>query len=221
MFTEAEIQHWNQHWQGRPAEEIVEWALLLAKGRAVVTTNFRPYEAVLLHLATRAQPDIPVLWVDHGWNRPATYRHAEELARRLRLNLKVYTPIMTAARYQALQGAPPSAEQEEALKQFSLVFKLEPFQRAMRELAPTVWLTALRRVQNPHRAEMTMVARDANIGVLKISPLLEWTDAQMEAYVKAHHLPVEWDYFDPAKGDEKRECGLHVRWGQNPAGKGP
>ena len=34
-----------------------------------------------------------------------------------------------------------------------------------------------------------------------------------EAYLKAHNLPNEWDYFDPAKADEKRECGLHVAWG--------
>ncbi len=49
-------------------------------GRAIVSTNFRPYEAAILHLAVQAQPDIPVLWVDHGYNRPATYKHAEELA---------------------------------------------------------------------------------------------------------------------------------------------
>jgi phosphoadenosine phosphosulfate reductase len=212
MLTEAEIHHWNRHWQGKPAPEIIEWAILLAKGRAVVTTNFRPYEAVLLHLVTRVQPDIPVLWVDHGWNRPATYRHAEDVARRLRLNLKVYAPVMTAARYQALHGAPPAPDQEQALRKFSQLFKLEPFQRAMREISPAVWLTALRRVQNPHRAAMEVVERDANLGVLKVNPLLEWTDPQMDAYLKTHDLPVEWDYFDPAKGDEKRECGLHARW---------
>jgi len=32
----------------------------------------------------------------------------------------------------------------------------------------------------------------------------------MEAYLKDHNLPNEWDYFDPVKADEKRECGLHV-----------
>ena len=37
----------------------------------------------------------------------------------------------------------------------------------------------------------------------------------MEAYLKEHNLPNEWDYFDPAKADEKRECGLHATWGGN------
>jgi phosphoadenosine phosphosulfate reductase len=59
--------------------EIVRWAIAQAKGRAIVSTNFRPYEAVILHLCTQVQPDIPVLWVDHGYNRPATYKHAEQL----------------------------------------------------------------------------------------------------------------------------------------------
>jgi phosphoadenosine phosphosulfate reductase len=44
-----------------------------------------------------------------------------------------------------------------------------------------------------------------------------WSDADMEAYLKQHHLPNEWDYFDPAKADEKRECGLHADWGKNAA----
>ena len=38
-------------------------------------------------------------------------------------------------------------------------------------------------------------------------------DEEMETYLADHNLPNEWDYFDPAKADEKRECGLHARWG--------
>jgi phosphoadenosine phosphosulfate reductase len=34
----------------------------------------------------------------------------------------------------------------------------------------------------------------------------------MEAYLEEHKLPNEWDYFDPAKADDKRECGLHAAW---------
>jgi phosphoadenosine phosphosulfate reductase len=40
----------------------------------------------------------------------------------------------------------------------------------------------------------------------------------MEAYLKAHDLPNEWDYFDPAKADDKRECGLHATWGKKALG---
>ncbi len=209
----AEIHRLNQEWGKRSPEEIVRWAVAQGAGRTVVSTNFRPYEAVILHLATQALPDLPVLWVDHGYNRPATYRHAEDLRRRLGLNLKPYLPRLTVAHYEALHGPPPAKEDEEGLKRFSAVMKLEPFQRGMRELAPRVWITALRRVQNPNRAGLDVVGFDEHLGVLKVSPVFHWTDAQMESYLERHGLPNEWDYFDPAKADDKRECGLHAAWG--------
>ena len=69
----------NAELRDKSALEVMRWAVAQANGRAIVSTNFRPYEAVILHLCVQVQPDIPVLWVDHGYNRPATYRHAEEL----------------------------------------------------------------------------------------------------------------------------------------------
>jgi len=208
-----QISAWNTELRSRPPQEIVRWSIAQAGGRAIVSTNFRPYEAVLLHLCTQVQPDIPVLWSDHGYNRPATYRHAEQLKKLLGLNLQAYAPRMTVARYETLYGAVPTPENEQALKQFSALMKLEPFQRGMRELAPTVWLTALRKVQNPGRANLDIVSQDDNFGTLKVSPVFHLTDADMEAYLAQHQLPNEWDYFDPAKADEKRECGLHAAWG--------
>lgn len=212
-MTENEISKANAELAGKQPVEIIRWAIAHSNGRAVVSTNFRPYEAVLLHLCAREKADMPVLWVDHGYNRPATYRHAEQLKEQLNLNLKIYLPKISAAHHQAIFGGVPSVEDEDGLKQFSAQMKLEPFQRGMRELAPTVWLTALRKTQNPGRAALDIVSHDKTFRTLKVSPVLNWTDADMEAYLKRHHLPIEWDYFDPAKSDEKRECGLHAAWG--------
>ncbi len=203
----------NAELRNRTPLEITRWAIARAGGRAIVSTNFRPYEAAILHLCVQVQPDIPVLWVDHGYNRAATYLHAEDLRQRLRLNLKPYLPRLTAAHRDALYGPIPTTEDEEGLKRFSALMKLEPFQRGMKELAPAVWITALRKVQNPNRAELDIVSHDANFGTLKVSPLFYSSDADLEAYLRQHNLPNEWDYFDPAKADEKRECGLHAAWG--------
>jgi len=195
--------------------DIIRWAMGQSNGRAIVSTNFRPYEAVILHLVTQVQPDIPVLWVDHGYNRPATYRHAEQLTTRLGLNLKPYVPKLTAAHYDATHGGvpEPTPENEDRIKAFSTVMKLEPFQRGMKELATTVWFTALRKIQNPNRAGLDIVSIDGNFNTLKVSPVFHWSDADVEEYLRQHNLPNEWDYFDPAKADEKRECGLHASWG--------
>jgi len=204
----------NAELKGKSPLEIVKWALAQTNGRAIVSTNFRPYEAVVLHLAVQAWPEIPVLWVDHGYNRPATYKHAEELRKLLKLNLKPYLPKLTVAHREAVYGPVPTTDDEAGLKQFSAQMKLEPFQRGMKELAPSVWITALRKVQNPNRAELDIVSEDKNFGALKVSPVFYLSDADMEAYLKQHNLPNEWDYFDPAKADEKRECGLHATWGK-------
>ena len=214
-MTPDQITQANKELRGKPPLEIIRWALGQAKGRAIVSTNFRPYEAVILHLVTQVQPDIPVLWVDHGYNRAATYTHAELVKKRLQLNLKAYLPEVTAAHYDAAFGGrpEPTPENEARIKAFSTAMKLEPFQRGMKELAPTVWLTALRKVQNPNRAELDIVSEDKNFNSLKVSPLFYWSDADREKHLAQHHLPNEWDYFDPAKADEKRECGLHASWG--------
>lgn len=214
-MTAEEISQANESLREQSPREVIEWAIGRAEGRTIVSTNFRPYEAVILHLATQVQPDIRVLWVDHGYNREATYRHAEELKAKLGLNIQAFVPKLTAAHYDAAHGGmpEPTEENEEAIKAFSTVMKLEPFQRGMRELAPTVWLTALRKVQNPNRAELDIVSPDNNFNSLKVSPVFHWSDEQMEAYLAEHDLPNEWDYFDPAKADEKRECGLHAAWG--------
>jgi phosphoadenosine phosphosulfate reductase len=208
-----QLADWNAELRSKSPLEITRWAIAHAGGRAVVSTNFRPYEAVILHLSVRAQPDIPVLWVDHGYNRPATYKHAEQLRSLLKLNLKAYLPRISAAHRDAVWGSVPDVDDEARLKQFSALMKLEPFQRGMKELAPKVWITALRQVQNSSRAELDIVSADPNFGALKVSPVFYLSDADMEAYLQEHALPNEWDYFDPAKADDKRECGLHAAWG--------
>ncbi|HNQ73499.1 MAG TPA: phosphoadenosine phosphosulfate reductase family protein [Verrucomicrobiota bacterium] len=214
-MTSLQIAAANAALRAKSAPEIIEWAIAQAQGRAIVSTNFRPYEAVLLHLVSRVQPDIPVLWADHGYNRLATYRHAGVLQERLQLNLKAYVPKMTAAHYNALCGGVPewTPENEQRVKDFSAVMKLEPFRRGMKELAPRIWFTALRKNQNPHREGLDLVVADANFNTIKVNPVFYWSDTDMENYLQQHDLPNEWDYFDPAKADEKRECGLHAAWG--------
>ncbi len=212
-MTPDQIAKANAELRSQSPLEIVRWAIVQARGRAIISTNFRPYEAVILHLCVQVQPDIPVLWVDHGYNRPATYTHAEQLKKILKLNLKPYLPKISVAHRDAVFGPVPAPADEAGLKKFSALMKLEPFQRGMKELAPKVWITALRRVQNPSRAGLNIVSEDKNYNTLKVNPVFYWSDTDMENYLKQYNLPSEWDYFDPAKADEKRECGLHASWG--------
>lgn len=193
-------------------QAIVRWAVAHADGQAIVSTNFRPLEAVILHLAVSVQPDIPVLWVDHGHNISPTYAFAERLRELLGLQIRRYAPVEPTEIPIAVATPEDerTSEEDEAIHEFSEKVKLEPFRRGLAELAPKVWITGLRRVQNPNRASMNLAEMGPN-GILKINPVLNWTDAEMEKYLQTHQLPDEQRYFDPAKAGEKRECGLHTR----------
>ncbi|MFM8720996.1 MAG: phosphoadenosine phosphosulfate reductase family protein, partial [Chthoniobacterales bacterium] len=91
----ARLEDWNRDLETRSAEERVRWALQEYRGHAALSTSFGVQAAVMLHLVTRIDPQIPVVFVDTGYLFPETYRFAEELTARLGLNLKVYTPLLT------------------------------------------------------------------------------------------------------------------------------
>lgn len=193
---------------GNDPEALTRWALSLGK-RAICTTNFRPFEAVILHMVTQAQPDIPIVWMDSGYNTEATYRFADDVAKRLSLNLSIYHPRRSRAHREALEGAAPSIDDPRHTV-FTEEVKLEPFERALREMAPDVWFTAVRAEDTAQRAQMQPVSVNAN-GLIKVAPVLFWTAKDMYQYLQKHDLPNNFDYFDPTKVEEKRECGLHLQ----------
>jgi phosphoadenosine phosphosulfate reductase len=192
---------------GRDAEKLVEWALGLGKS-AICTTNFRPFEAVILHMVTRVKPDIPVVWMDNGYNTEATYRFADEVTKKLGLNLDIYLPKRTRAHREAVEGSVPGLDDPKHAA-FTEEVKLEPFARALREKAPEVWFTALRASDTAVRAQMDPVSLNQD-GLIKVAPLLHWSSKDLYEYLVKHDLPNNFDYVDPTKGEENRECGLHL-----------
>lgn len=189
-------------------QEIIRWALQQAEN-PLVTTNFRPYEAVILHMVTQVKPDIQVLWVDSGYNTSATYRFAEKLIQDLNLNIVTYIPQITSARRNVLMKGIPDVD-DPLHEEFTRQVKLEPFQRALAELKPDLWFNAIRKDQTEFRQSLDIVTASKD-GVVKVAPLFNLTEADLDAYLAEHNLPNETDYFDPTKALETRECGLHTQ----------
>ncbi|WP_317931269.1 phosphoadenosine phosphosulfate reductase family protein [Halioxenophilus sp. WMMB6] len=190
-------------------EEILRWALSLDQ-KTIVTTNFGPFEAVLLNMVYEQAPGMPVICVDHGYNTTATYRFAADLTQRLGLNMHYYTPRVTAKRREAVMGGIPDIDDANEHDLFTKEVKLEPFARAMAEHQPQVWLTAIRKEQTAFRDSLDVVTVDGKTGVIKVAPVFYWTELDMEEYLYEKGLPNEEDYFDPTKVLKNRECGLHV-----------
>ena len=211
------------------AEERVAWALEEYRPKIVLSTSFGAQSAVSLHLVTQVWPEIPVVLVDTGYLFPETYQFADQLADRLKLNLKVYrsplTPAWQEARFGKLweQGL-------EGIERYNQMNKVEPMQRALRELGARAWITGLRRQQAKSRSELGVLKLQG--GLVKVHPIIDWNDRMIGQYLAKHNLPYHplWEQGYVSIGDVpttrpltaemteeetrffglKRECGLHI-----------
>lgn len=210
MKSDIDPIEMNRYLEGQSPLEIIKWTVDAADGSAICSTNFGPYESVILHMVTQIKPDLPIVWVDSGVMLPETYRFADLLTKHLHLNLNVFNPEMTEARRRALFGPIPSTDDTTEFNQFSQQVKLAPFRRALETLKPEFWITAIRHEQTLHRQSLQILTEESETGLFKVAPLLKWTEKQLEAYIHEHQLPNEKVYYDPVKANQRRECGLHT-----------
>ncbi|MDP5135096.1 phosphoadenylyl-sulfate reductase [Rheinheimera baltica] len=218
----------NQLLAGFTAAERVRWALDNLPASPILSSSFGIQAAVMLHLVTQQQPDIPVVLTDTGYLFPETYQFVDQLTEQLSLNLKVYratlSPAWQEARFGQLWQTP------EGIKQYNQLNKVEPMQRALAELNVGSWFTGLRRSQSSTRAEKAVL--EISRGVVKIQPIIDWTNKDVFYYLKEHGLSYHplWEQGYVSVGDTHstrklelgmseedtrfngfgRECGLHM-----------
>ncbi len=186
--------------------EIIEWVMKLAKN-PMLTTNFGPYSASLVHAVNRVDKGINVIWCDTGHNTSHTYKYALNLIDRFSLNMHVYKPNRDSVYQDTTNGIPFVDSPEHA--QFTEEVKLEPFRRALNEHQPDIWFTNLRAEQNEHRSTLDIL-HIGKEGILKVSPFFHYSEFDLELYLQEYGLPNEKRYYDPTKVLAKRECGLHI-----------
>jgi len=197
----------NQQLRLKSPEQIVRWAMQLDQA-IIASTSFSKGSAVMLNILQQAEATFPVVWVDSGYNTPETYRVAQRLIDGFTLDFHIFTPRVSVERRAALGGVP--SPESEAFKRFVEEVKLEPFQRALQELKPNIWITGIRREETVHREMLDIVTWDEN-GLLKVAPIFDWTQERVDRYLQSLDLPSPRSYFDPTKLSEHAECGLHTR----------
>ena len=208
-LSQLDLREHNAALREQPAEAIIRWAQALGEA-AMASTSFSPNSAVMLKLMTDNAPEVPIVWADSGYNVPDTYRTAEKLIALLQPNLKVYIPTMTSERRNAILGGIPHPDDNPDLHtEFTRQVKLEPFDRAIAELKPKIWITGIRKDETAFRQNLDILSWDGR-GMLKVAPIFYWSDADVQAYMDEHALPSCKHYFDPTKVAENRECGLHT-----------
>jgi len=203
---------------------------ILAKDcAACVTSSFQTECMALVDLLIAEQPGIPVLFLDTGYHFPETYIYRDEMAASLRLNLVNLQPKLTVAEQESQFGI----LNQNAPDRCCGIRKVEPLFRGLEQF--DVWFTALRREQSPTRANLQPVDQfrlPSGKQLTKASPLADWTNADVWAYLKRRGIPVlplyDQGYTSigcapcttpPADPDNPRsgrwagrklECGIHI-----------
>ncbi len=210
---------------------LIERAFQAHGSGLAVSTSFGIHSAAMLHLASQAAPNLPVIWVDTGYLPAETYRFADDLAYRLNLNLHMFQATMSPAHMEARHGRLWEQETPDAVDLYHQIRKVEPMKRALDELNVTAWLAGLRAQQTDYRRTLTEVTEQ--FGRKKYLPLLQWSTKEVHAYLKRHDLPLhplfyegystvgDWHMSRAMSNDDddardtrflglKQECGLHT-----------
>ncbi|BAQ61849.1 phosphoadenylyl-sulfate reductase [thioredoxin] [Geminocystis sp. NIES-3708] len=213
------------------AEEIIAWASNEFGRHLVMSTSFGIQSAVMLHLVTQVVPNIPIIWVDTGYLPKETYIFAQELTDRLNLNLKVYQSHLSPARMEAIHGKLWKQKDLDSLNLYDRIRKVEPMQRALKDLEAKAWLAGLRQNQTTFRQKLSYVNQQGE--QYKILPILTWTSKDIYQYLIKYDLPYhpyfdqgyvsvgDWHSSRPLTANDnserdtrfhgvKQECGLHL-----------
>lgn len=161
------------------AHEVVEWAAEQFGPRWAVAGSMQ--DGVLAHLVNEVAPGTALLFLDTGYHFPETLATRDETVARYRLDVVSLTPRLTVAEQDAEYG-PRLHDRDPDL--CCAMRKTHPLDDALAEYE--AWATGVRRVQSPTRAGTPVIGFDERRGIIKVAPLVTWTDDDVEAYVAAH-----------------------------------
>jgi phosphoadenosine phosphosulfate reductase len=213
----AEIEVADRRLDGAHPLDVLGWAVDRFGDELVVTSSFQ--DCVLVDLAARAEPKVHVVFLDTGFHFPETLAYLRRIERRYDLNLEVVQPGLADDEFPC--GSPRCCE----------LRKVAPLNRVL--ATKSAWVTGVKRVDTPERADAPVVAWDPAKQIVKVNPLVAWTEDDVEAYVVERGLPrhplnavgylsigcapttrpvAEGE--DPRAGrwpdSAKTECGLHI-----------
>jgi phosphoadenosine phosphosulfate reductase len=197
-----------------PATDVLAWAVATFGDGLTVACSMQ--DGVLVDLSVRADPGVEVVFLDTGFHFPETLETARRLQARYDLNLVTLRPEPGAVGFRS-NGTEACCEARKVL----------PLERHLARRS--AWITGLRRAESPSRAGAAPVEWDAGRGLVKINPIVAWSDDDVERYIAEHDVivnPLRDKGFDsigcapctlPGSGRSGRwagtgrlECGLHL-----------
>lgn len=225
---EHEAKLLADHFESRSIEDVLEWAVARYSPRLVMTSNFGVEGVVLMDHLMRVAPQIPVIYLNTGFQFPATDEVKERLRDRYKFNLIEARALLSVEEQAKIYGERLYETNSDLCCR---IRKVEPLQRALAGFDG--WLAALRRDQSPTRAGIKVVEWNERHQLAKIHPLARWTRSEIWNYIVKNDLPYNRLYDDgytsigcwPCTrqvvagehersgrwaGSRKQECGIHT-----------
>lgn len=235
MYTKEEIDSLNIKYAGALAQELLQSFMSQYSARLALSSSLSIEDQTLTDMMLRIDPQANIFTLDTGRLFPETYELIDRTNEHYKVKLKVYCPQTEALQqFVATEGINPFYESIEKRHACCEVRKLEPLRRAFRDL--DVWVCGLRSAQSVTRSDMRLIEWDDRHGLLKINPLIHWTEQQVWDYIKENRVPYNrlHDKGFPSIGCEPctravrriddvragrwwwespdhRECGLHSK----------
>jgi phosphoadenosine phosphosulfate reductase len=209
----------------------------LYKGRVVFSTSFGLEDQAITHLIADSGVPVNIFTLDTGRLFPETYSTWSSTLDRYKIRIEAFYPNEQVLQQWISENGPNafygSVENRKACCQ---IRKVEPLKRALN--GNKVWITGIRAAQSPERQGTPILEWDAANGILKYNPLLDWSDEELNDFIRQHNVPYNplhdrgfvsigcapctraikpgedfragrWWWEDSSK----KECGLHVKTG--------
>jgi len=229
VTTEADLRELAEQGakdlEGAAAVDLLRWADEHFGGEYVVASNMQ--DAVLIDMAAKVRPGVDVLFLDTGYHFAETIGTRDAVSEVYDVNVINVTPEHSVPEQDALLGKNLFAREP---NECCRLRKVAPLGKALQGYS--AWVTGLRRVEAPTRANAPLISFDAAFGLVKVNPLAAWTDEEIQDYIEANGVLVNPLVFDgypsigcapctakPADGADPRsgrwqglgkiECGLH------------
>lgn len=183
MFTKEEITALSAQFEMKTPQQIVEWVVAQFAPEIVVSTSFQTQSMPLLHMVTRAMPDIRVFFLDTGYHFWDTLIFRERIQHEWNLNV---VDLYRDSRWDVFVRQNVRTLPLQDANLCCYIHKVQPMQRALDGLR--AWISGIRRDQTSERARAQILELQSD-GLLKVNPLLNWTKHDIQTYIADHHLP--------------------------------
>jgi len=174
----------------KSAEEVLAWTNQQFGKRAGLASSFGMEDMVLIDMLSRLKGEIIIFTLDTGRLHEETYEVMDRVRSKYGFPIQTYFPDrQEVERLVREKGFFSFRESVDNRKECCFIRKVEPLNRALAGL--DAWVTGLRREQSVTRTEIPKVAEDTDHPpLIKINPLADWTQTQVEEYIQKHAVPV-------------------------------